>query len=48
MTTAGWVMMIASLGFVLGLLAFCFGRFLTGPTPQDPGQVLDVHLADDD
>jgi hypothetical protein len=28
MTTGGWVMLILSWGFILGLTAFCFGRVL--------------------
>ena len=31
MISAGWVMMILSLTFVLGLTAFCFWRVLTTP-----------------
>jgi hypothetical protein len=48
MTPAGWVMMIASLGFVLGLMAFCLRRVLARPGPQEPDLAGDVHLADDD
>ncbi len=44
MTTAGWLMMIVSVGFVVGLVTFCFYRVLTthagdraadGPTSWD-------------
>ena len=36
MIPAGWVVMIISLGFVLGLVSFCFYRVLSGP--QQPGR----------
>jgi hypothetical protein len=32
MTLAGWVFMIGSIGFVLGLLSFCFYRVLRKPS----------------
>lgn len=31
MTVAGWVFMICSIGFVVGLLGYCFYRVLTKP-----------------
>ena len=34
MTTAGWIVMVLSLGFVLSLVGFCFYRVLTAP-PRD-------------
>lgn len=34
MTVAGWVIMLASVGFVVGLTAYCFYRVLTSPTPS--------------
>lgn len=40
MSTAGWVVMVLSLGFVLSLVAFCFWRVLSSPRAaghmQDP------------
>ena len=35
MTLAGWILMIASNAFVLGLTAFCFYRVLSKPTSID-------------
>ncbi len=32
MTNEGWVFMIGSLGFVVGLIAFCFYRVLAKPS----------------
>ena len=32
MTFAGWVFMILSLGFVLGLVVFCFSKVLRKPS----------------
>lgn len=32
MTGGGWVFMIGSLGFVLGLVGFCFSRVLRKPS----------------
>ena len=34
MTLAGWILMIGSNGFVLGLTAFCFYRVLSKPPPS--------------
>ena len=31
MTPAGWIFMIGSIGFVLGLVSFCFYRVLSKP-----------------
>ncbi|MDD2941877.1 MAG: hypothetical protein PHC51_02810 [bacterium] len=31
MTTAGWIFMLGSIGFVISLTAFCFYRFLLKP-----------------
>lgn len=49
MTTAGWIVMVLSLGFVLGLVGFCFYRVLTSPRAaghmQDPLE-LDTHDRD--
>ena len=35
MTTAGWVLMLGSGGFVLVLTAYCFYRVLTTPVTKD-------------
>lgn len=35
MTTAGWIFMISSIGFVLGLITFCFYRVLTHPGSEE-------------
>lgn len=32
MTSAGWIFMIGSLGFVVGLTYFCFQRVLSKPS----------------
>lgn len=31
MTTAGWIFMLCSIGFVISLISFCFYRVLTKP-----------------
>ena len=36
MTVAGWIIMLCSIGFVVGLLAFCFYRVLSKPAAADP------------
>lgn len=47
MTTGGWVFMIGSLGFVLGLTAFCFGRVLRKPTAANHMHApLDINTHD--
>jgi hypothetical protein len=35
MTIAGWIFMLCSMGFVIGLLAFCFYRVLAKPTATE-------------
>ena len=35
MTVAGWIIMLSSIGFVVGLLAFCFYRVLSKPAAAD-------------
>lgn len=35
MTVAGWVFMLGSIGFVLGLITFCFSRVLRAPAAGD-------------
>jgi hypothetical protein len=44
MTTAGLVSMILSLTFVVGLVAWCYHRVLTAPTPP-PEQTEHFHSA---
>ncbi len=44
MTTAGFVSMILSLAFVVGLVSWCYYRVLTAPT-EPPKQVEDFHSA---
>jgi hypothetical protein len=36
MTPVGWIFMLCSLAFVLGLAIFCFARVLRKPSPTDP------------
>ena len=35
MTTPGWILMIVSMGFVVGLFLFCFYRVLTTPETEE-------------
>lgn len=35
MTPAGWIFMLASTSFVIGLTTFCFVRVLKAPTDCD-------------
>jgi len=44
MTTAGFVSMILSLTFVVGLVTWCYRRVLTAPA-EPPKQVEDFHSA---
>ena len=49
MTVAGWIIMLSSIGFVTGLLAFCFYRVLSNPETVDPGDApLDSDTKDQD
>jgi hypothetical protein len=49
MTTAGWIVMICSLTFVLSLLTFCFYRVLTTPTSTEHMQApLEIDTHDQD
>lgn len=41
MTAAGWILMTGSIGFVLGLTAFCFFRVLRS---NEPGEHLHAPL----
>lgn len=34
-TLAGWILMLGSVGFVLGLTAFCFYRVMRTPEPKE-------------
>lgn len=47
MTTAGWIMMVLSCGFVVCLITFCFYRVLTTPgTPEHMHAPLDIDTHD--
>ncbi len=47
MTVAGWIIMLSSIGFVVGLLAFCFYRVLRNPAAADRGRApLDSDTTD--
>lgn len=35
MTTGGWIFMIASIGFVVGLITFCFAKVLAQPSATE-------------
>jgi hypothetical protein len=35
MTTPGWIMMLLSIGFVIGLLLFCLYRVTTTPKSEE-------------
>ena len=35
LTAGGWTVMIVCIGFVCGLMAFCFSRILRGPKPSE-------------
>lgn len=35
MTTAGWIIMIVSVGSVVGMLVFCFYRVLSAPSSTE-------------
>lgn len=35
MTTAGWIIMIVSVGSVVGMLVFCFYRVLSAPSSNE-------------
>ncbi len=49
MTTAGWVIMIVSVGSVVGLLAFCFYRVLSKPSSTEQMHApLDIDTHDRD
>ncbi len=44
MTLIGWIMMICSLTFVVGLTAWCYWRVLSLP-PEDSKPAKDFHSA---
>ena len=49
MTVAGWIIMLSSIGFVVGLLAFCFYRVLRKPSSTDHMHApLDINTHDAD
>lgn len=35
MTTAGWILMLCSVGFVAALNVYCFWRVLRTPAPKE-------------
>lgn len=35
MTAGGWLFMLTSVGFVVGLVSYCFYRVLTAPSERD-------------
>jgi len=35
MTASGWIFMLASVGFVVGLISYCFWRVLTKPATAE-------------
>ncbi len=41
MTIGGWINLLLSVGFVVGLLGWCLWRLLSGPAAPTP----DAHLA---
>ncbi len=49
MTAGGWIFMLGSIAFVVGLLCFCYYRVLTHPGPEantPARQDLDTHDQD--
>ena len=49
MTTHGWILMIVSMGFVVGLFLFCFYRVLTTPKSEEHMHgPLDIDTGDTD
>lgn len=49
MTTEGWVFMILSIGFVLGLISFCFYRVLNKPAAANHMQApIEIDTRDRD
>ena len=49
MTLAGWLLMIGSVGFVLGLTVFCFVRVVRSPTSGEHLHApLDIDTKDTD
>ena len=44
MTLIGWIMMVCSLSFVVGLTAWCYWRVLSLP-PEIPKAAKDFHSA---
>ena len=47
MTAGGWIFMLTSVGFVLGLVGFCFYRVLTGAGTRRPEDELARRAAPD-
>ena len=49
MTAGGWIIMIGSVGFVTGLLAWCIYKVLTTPhAPETVHSQADIDTHDDE
>lgn len=49
MTLGGWIFMLGSIGFVVGLLSFCFARVLSKPNSTEHMHApLDMNTHDRD
>ncbi len=47
MTVAGWIFMLCSVGFVIGLMCFCFYRVLSKPAASEHMHApLDIEIQD--
>lgn len=46
LTWGGWIVMIASVGFVTALLAWCVGRVMRESTPEKLHSQVDVDTRD--
>ena len=46
MTLAGWILMISSLSFVVGLTTYCFWRVLRSPDERRLHAPLDIDTKD--
>ncbi len=45
MTVTGWIFMLVSLGFVWGLVIWCYARILRLPPKEVPKPTKDFHSA---
>jgi hypothetical protein len=48
MTPGGWMVMILSVGSVLGLFAWCIGKVLSTPGETEKLRAIDTHTPDQD